>query len=240
MNHLLGFEQMKVSKTPSWIIEKDGDKYGYEQVGETRRFFIVRHNTFSRIYISDIPDWIQVLIEKADKILVDRAFEATAHDHDEQSPIIKKVGYMPDVLTSALFEKWQNMPVEERLIMLQTTDNRYIEEHPGRGKRMYKYVAGHYMVMCANMAFGFAWSSNVLQWERTDTEIICMGYIEAKIQGELIRKYAVGQQDISIVSGSNPKVPVCLGDNYKAAQMDMVKKALSFFGIAKDVYSGEV
>ena len=239
MNHLFGFGQMKVSKTPSWVIEKDGDKYGYEQVGESRRFFIVRHNTFSREYISDIPDWIQLLIQDADKIHEEKAL-SHAHDPYVDSHTTDKVGYMPDALTSALFEKWQNMPVEERLIMLQTTDNRYIEERPGRGRRMYKYVAGHYMVMCANMAFGFAWSSNVLQWERTETEVICMGYVEAKIQGELIRKYAVGQQDISIVSGSNPKVPVCLGDNYKAAQMDMIKKALSFFGIAKDVYAGEV
>ena len=239
MNHLFGFGQMKVSKTPSWVIEKDGDKYGYEQVGESRRFFIVRHNTFSREYISDIPDWIQLLIQDADKIHEEKAL-THAHDHYVDTPKINKIGYMPDVLTSELFEKWQKMPIAERLIMLQTTDSRYIEERPGRGKRLYKYVAGHYMVMCANMAFGFAWSSNVLQWERTDTEVICMGYVEAKIQGELIRKYAVGQQDISIVSGSNPKVPVCLGDNYKAAQMDMIKKALSFFGIAKDVYAGEV
>jgi len=94
------------------------------------------------------------------------------------------------------------------------------------------------MVMCANMAFGFLWSSQVQQWERTDTEIIAMGYVEAKINDELIRKYAVGQQDIAYVRDT--KIVVCLGDNYKAAEMDMIKKALPFFGTAKDVYSGEV
>lgn len=240
MNHLKGFEQLKVSKIPSWVIEKDGDKYGYEQFGEARLFFIVQHDTYTREYISIIPDWIQTLIQTADINIEEKALPH-AHDHYvEQHPKTDTTGYMPDMLTSALFEKWQKMPVEERLIMLQTTDSRYIEERPGRGKRTYKYVTGHYMIMCANMAFGFAWSSNVLQWERTDTEVICMGYVEAKIQGELIRKYAVGQQDISIVFGSNPKTLVCLGDNYKAAHMDMIKKALSFFGIARDIYSGDI
>lgn len=150
---------------------------------------------------------------------------------------IDSVGLMPENLTKLLFEKWQKMPVEERLIMLQTTDTRYIEEKKGRGGK-YKYVTGHYMIMCANMAFGFLWSSQVQQWEWTDSEIICMGYIETKINGELIKKYAIGQQDITFTQGT--KTPVCLGDNYKAAEMDMIKKALSFFGIAKDVYSGEV
>lgn len=147
-------------------------------------------------------------------------------------------GLMPENLTNALFQKWQKMPVEERLIMLQTTDKQYIEERKGRGGKMYPYVKGSYMVQCANMAFGFSWSSQVQQWEKTDTEIICMGYIEAEINGKIICKYAIGQQDIAFVKDT--KTVVCLGDNYKAAHTDMIKKALSFFGIAKDVYSGEV
>ena len=147
-------------------------------------------------------------------------------------------GLMPESLTKALFDKWQNMPVPERLIMLQHTDQRYVEERPGRGGQKYKYVTGSYMIMCANMAFGFSWSSNVQQWERTDKEVICMGYIEAKINGELIRKYSIGQKDIAFKKDS--KEVLCLGDDYKAAEMDMIKKALSFFGIAKDVYGGEV
>lgn len=122
--------------------------------------------------------------------------------------------------------------------MLQTTDSRYIKERPGRAGQKYSYVEGNYMVMCANMAFGFSWSSQVQQWERTESEIICMGYVEAEINGKMISKYAIGQKDIAVRKDS--KIPLCLGDDYKAAEMDMIKKALSFFGIAKDVYSGDV
>jgi len=228
---------MKISKIPSYVCPHDGHIFGFEVVGGARRFFFVAKGDTQRTYISTIPTWIQELLDSENKGNVPKEEKALTHAHDHYVPVTT-TGYMPDELTKPLYDKWQAIGIPERLIMLQRTDSTYVEERKGRGNKTYSYVKGSYMVQCANMAFGFAWTCQVQQWERTATEVICMGYIEATIGTQLVRKYAVGQQDIAYPQGSN--IPICLGDNYKAAQTDMIKKGLSYFGIAKDVYSGEV
>jgi hypothetical protein len=239
MIELKGFEPMKVSKVPSYSCIHGDNTFGFEVVGSARRFFFVAKGDFKRNYLEKIPDWIQELLDNEkpkDPIGEEKAL-SKANDHYVSNGT---TALMPEELTKSLFDKWQMMSIPERLIMLQTTDSRYVEERKGRGGKMYAYVKGAYMVQCANMAFGFAWTCNVQQWERTNTEVICMGYIEATIDNQVVRKYAVGQQDIAYPIDKLNTTPVCLGDNYKAAQTDMIKKALSYFGIAKDVYSGEV
>lgn len=246
---LEGFSPMKVSKYPSYIMTTDDSIVGFEVHGSARKFFWIPKGDTRREYYAVLPTWIQDIVASTDitanleveeankqnwKLHEEKAV-SKASDHTQPSLPNATGGIIPSTITNPLFLKWQKMPVEERLIMLQTTDSRYIEERKGRGGRMYKYVQGHYMIMCANMAFGFCWSSQVQQWEKSDTEIICMGYIEAELNGKLVRRYAVGQHDIAKTNN----VPVCVGDNYKAAETDMIKKALSSFGIAKDVYSGE-
>jgi len=145
---------------------------------------------------------------------------------------------MPKSISNILYEKWQNnMSIPQRLLMVQNTSTEHILTRKGRGGT-YKYVDIGYMIKCANLVFGFAWDSKVSGWDKTDTEIICFGSVEANINGIKIIKSACGQKDIAFKQGT--KEVLCLGDDYKAAQSDMIKKALSQFGIAQDVYGGEV
>lgn len=152
-----------------------------------------------------------------------------------QHPLI---GMMPVSLTKELIQKWALLPVAERLIMLQNTDPSQIEERKGRAGQKYKYVSISYMIKAANMAFGFAWSVKVISWIETTTEIICHLELIVDMGNKTITKAAIGQKDITFKSGT--KEPLCKGDDYKACEADGIKKALSLFGIAQDVYSGEV
>lgn len=145
---------------------------------------------------------------------------------------------MPGTLTAGLIQKWAALPISERLIMLQNTDPSQVEERKGRAGQKYKYVSISYMIKAANMAFGFAWSVRVISWIETPTEIICNVELKAEINGQPIIKAAAGQKDIAFKKDT--KDFLCKGDDYKAAQADAIKKALSLFGIAQDVYSGEL
>jgi len=156
----------------------------------------------------------------------------------KDGPGASSVAYIPDIITGLLFEKWAGFSVPQRLIMLQNTDSRQIEERKGRAGQKYKYVPISYMIKAANMAFEFAWSVRVISWIETSTEIICNVELSAEVGGKIITKAATGQKDIAFKKDT--KEYLCKGDDYKSAQADAIKKALSLFGIAQDVYSGEV
>lgn len=163
------------------------------------------------------------------------------HENKKEEKAVEnadKRGIMPDTLTKTLFDKWQSLSIPERLIMLQNTDPSQIEVRKGRAGQNYKYVSISYMIKAANMAFGFAWSVKVVSWGVSETEIICNIELTTEIDGKIITKSATGQKDVTFKKDS--KEVLCKGDDYKSAQADAIKKALSLFGIAQDVYSGEV
>lgn len=165
--------------------------------------------------------------------------EKTKEINEVEKPrIIGNTGIMPDILTKSLYEKWQGLSISERLIMLQNTDPSQIEKRKGRAGKEYKYVSISYMIKAANMAFGFAWSVKITSWIETATEIICNIELTADVNGTTITKSATGQKDIAVRQNTNEIL--CKGDDYKSAQADAIKKALSLFGIAQDVYFGEV
>lgn len=239
-------------------------EYEFERVCKLAGLVEIRTAHIAQIPTWKTPDGLEAVELKKEKVInfwfkdgeriyntpagskidmVMKAFEL----RQESTPDIKqdltlsppnKTQLISDVLSIDSFERWQKMSISDRFILLQTTDTRYICERADSGGRTYKYVDGSYTIMCANMAFGFQWSSSIQQWEKTDKEIICIGYIEAKVNGELIRKSAIGHKDIA--TNKDSKEYLCIGDDYKFAEMDMIQRALSFFGIAKDVYSNEV
>ena len=241
-----GYMKLKVSKFDTWI-EQNLKQEGFELVqGKIKSFWIKEGQ---RIYgepcsdpVTKVYQTLMSLGENKEGKTKESSLPETKMEkkEDTKKETEKSVAIMPENIEYPVYQKWQKMSVSERLLMLQRTDKQYIKTRPGRAGAQYNYVEGGYMVMAANMAFGFSWISQVTGWEKTPEEIICFGFIEVEIEGKPIRKFAVGQKDIAFVRGSNPQKPVCLGDDYKAAEMDMIKKALSFFGIARDVYSGEV
>ena len=162
----------------------------------------------------------------------------TKKEEEKAVEKVEKPGIMPELLTKSLYEKWQGRSISERLIMLQKTDPSQIEERKGRTGQKYKYVSISYMIKAANMAFGFAWSVRVVSWIETATEIICNIELIAEIDGKSITKAATGQKDIAF--RQNSKEVLCKGDDYKSAESDAIKKALSLFGVAQDVYSGGI
>jgi len=197
----------------------------------------------------DILAVLGAFAEKIPEVVEEEKAKAKAHEHytgdtkilnQEGSGIVESsvAPCMPNSITDSLYNKWAKMSIPERLIMLQNTDSRQVEERKGRAGKKYKYVSISYMIKAANMAFGFAWSIRVVSWIETATEIICNVELSFDLDGKTIIKSATGQKDLTFKKDS--KDLLCKGDDYKAAEADGIKKALSFCGIAQDVYSGEV
>jgi hypothetical protein len=120
---------------------------------------------------------------------------------------------------------------EQQLVISAQTPEQFIKERKGRGNRVFRYVEGGYVVAKLNNVFGpLNWQFTLSDQKETDKEVFVKGTLTIKdhVQGFAISKEQYGQAD------RNEGVPV--GDTYKAASTDALKKCATLFGIALDVY----
>ncbi|MGP8323457.1 MAG: Rad52/Rad22 family DNA repair protein [Methanosarcinaceae archaeon] len=124
------------------------------------------------------------------------------------------------------------------LLMLQRTHTKYIKTRPGPKNKAtgelskLKYVDGNYMRQALNMAFMFDWSFEVPETRQDGEFFTALGVLTVNLDGKEIMKSQWGSQKM--------RGGMELGDALKGATTDALKKCASMFGIASDVYSGEV
>jgi hypothetical protein len=105
-----------------------------------------------------------------------------------------------------------------------------IKQRKGHNGEMLDYVEVHRVIQRLNEAFAGLWNFKVLEKERTDKEVIVLGELTA----EGITKQQYGSKDITFKK--NTKDPVCIGDDFKAAASDALKKCATLFEIALHLY----
>lgn len=118
------------------------------------------------------------------------------------------------------------------LLTLQKTDPTYIKTRPGPKKTTVSYVDGTYMTRALNFAFLFDWSFEVPETRQDGEFFTALGLLTVNLDGKTITKSQWGSQKM--------RAGMELGDALKGATTDALKKCASMFGIAADVYSGEV
>lgn len=119
-----------------------------------------------------------------------------------------------------------------------------IKTRPGRGEGTQRYVDIAYMVEQANLLTTFNWKQEVVKEEEfrnKDGKVLEIGVL-VKVtffnpDGTGISKEQWGQKEVMYQKGTDN--PVAYFDDKKAAISDGVKKCLSYFGIAADVYAGK-
>lgn len=146
-------------------------------------------------------------------------------------------------------------------ILTQPTPKSWILSRPIRGGGRAQYVPGYRFIQKFNDAFGFLWSQEFPWFEKVGEEIISKGRWSLQIPGRTVtRKLPNGTEEtvrfdgFSIVkeqfgsaqikkwSKDNPKLNVRrgdvmdLGNDYKAASTDAMKKCGTELGIFLDVY----
>jgi hypothetical protein len=123
-----------------------------------------------------------------------------------------------------------------------------IRERESRGGSV-KYVNTYYMTRQASLITGFRWSSKCLQEkfrpsESEPKEIGCLMEVTLFDQdGNAYSQQSWGSSDVKRYKDKgkdhNPGDIISLFDDLKGAYSDGIKKCLSYFGIANDIYGGK-
>lgn len=151
-------------------------------------------------------------------------------------------------------------------LLTAETPKEIIDERPARGGTMVKYVAGHHFIRKLNDCFGFFWNYEVPHSFELNGQIVAKGELSVTIPGRTITRKLAGGLEESIkfdaytikktqfgsseikryskdVQGKGGKVLhkagdiIDLGDDYKGAATDAMKKCSTLFGIFLDVYA---
>lgn len=147
------------------------------------------------------------------------------------------------------------------------TPKKYIQQRPGKGGGQVDYANTYYMTRQASLVTGFKWCSECLQEkfrpnEENPIEVGALMKVTLfDSRGEPVSHISWGQKDVARYSrnivetdknnkavkdeSGNPIIVhkkgdiISLFDDLKAAYSDGIKKCLSYFGIANDIYGNK-
>ena len=122
------------------------------------------------------------------------------------------------------------------------TPSKNVKERPGRGGSKQRYVDIQYMTEQANLISVFSWSHEILEevirQDSQGNEVEIEAKVRVTLGGSFHEDW--GSKDIARYSGGENKGEIISrGDDRKAAVSDGIKKCLSRFGIASDIYAGK-
>ncbi len=121
--------------------------------------------------------------------------------------------------------------------LLKKTPSQYVKERPGKGGGKWKFVTGGYVKKCLNLMFGWDWDFEIISEQIHGKQVIVKGRLTCRTNGKQIVKMQFGGKDIAYKKGTED--PLDLGNDFKAAATDCLKKCASEIGIAADIYNAE-
>jgi len=132
-----------------------------------------------------------------------------------------------------------SLPEKQIDLLKDRTPDAFIQEKPGRGGKALKYVDIGYVTAKLNQIFGHIWSFEVVREGLQGKHIWSLGRLKVMLKdGTVITKEQYGSAEVYFVRGTQD--PVSLGDSFKSAASDSLKKCASMLGLACDVYAPKV
>lgn len=127
-------------------------------------------------------------------------------------------------------------------IFTQQTPKQDIRTRQGRGGKVLLYTDGAYVIRTLNEAFSWNWDfeadhEEILWIGERPFEARCRGKLTVRIGEVAVTKMQFGSQPIEMLKDGS--APVSLGDAYKGAATDALKKCASLLGIALDLYDSD-
>ena len=117
-----------------------------------------------------------------------------------------------------------------REILERPFDKEQIKQRKGNFGDIIDYVETHAVIQRLNDAFDGQWSFEVLTQENDGSQVIVLG----KLSAEGVSKSQFGCSGIT--TNSKTGEAISLGDDYKAAASDALKKCASLFGVGLHLY----
>lgn len=130
--------------------------------------------------------------------------------------------------------------------LLAKTPEKYIYKRQGRGGTSLDYVSIGYVVTVLNRVFntfGWSWSFDLIEVSNMEMvgktgNIVVKGNLTIYGPDSVVRSIQqYGSAEVKLHSrGDRAGRPVDIGDDYKAAGSDALKKCASLIGVANDIY----
>ena len=119
-------------------------------------------------------------------------------------------------------------------LLLKKTPSQYVRQRPAKGGGVWHYVSGAYVRKILNLMFGWDWDFEVLSEMIQGNQVIVKGKLTCRVNGKSIIKTQFGCKEIIMRKGTNE--PLNLGNDFKSATTDALKKCSAEIGIAGDIY----
>lgn len=138
----------------------------------------------------------------------------------------------------AQLEKTEDFDVPEasndklqRWLQDQETPLDMIETREGRGGKEFYYLRHQYVTTTLNSVTGHNWDFEILR-ERMDGDCVTvLGKLTVRVNGHTITKSQYGSSQIKRKGDK----PLSIGDDFKAAASDALKKCASLIGLGLDL-----
>lgn len=131
---------------------------------------------------------------------------------------------------------WDNsLNAKQLQLLLKKTPSQYVRQRPAKGGGVWHYVSGAYVRKVLNLMFGWDWDFEVLSEIIQGNQVIVKGKLTCRVNGRTIIKTQFGCKEIIMRKGTNE--PLNLGNDFKSATTDALKKCSAEIGIAGDIYS---
>ena len=121
--------------------------------------------------------------------------------------------------------------------LISNTPDKYKYDRPAKGGGKWTYVSGGYVKKRLNQIFGWNWSFQILDKFKEGGEVIVQGRLLIRgAKGVEVIKEDFGKKEIQFMKNA-PDKPVSIGNDYKSASTDCLKRCAYQLGLASDVYS---
>jgi hypothetical protein len=133
------------------------------------------------------------------------------------------------------FVEGNSLTVKQLDFLLSKTPAGAIKKRPGKGGGQWAFVSGTYVRKVLNLMFGWDWDFEVLSEQVLHGEVVVKGRLTCRVNGRSIVKTQFGNKEIATKRQSD--TPLSIGNDFKAAATDALKKCAFDLGIAQDVYN---
>jgi len=120
-------------------------------------------------------------------------------------------------------------------LLLKKTPKQYVHTRPAKGGGTWDYVSGGYVRKVLNLMFGWDWDFEVVSEQVVGKQVIVKGKLTCRVNNRQIVKMQFGCKEVICRSGT--ETPLNLGNDFKAAATDALKKCAAELGIAADIYN---
>lgn len=127
-----------------------------------------------------------------------------------------------------------SLSVKQLDFLLTKTPAKYVKSRPGKGGGQWKFVSGNYVRKTLNLMFGWDWDFEILSEQVLEGEVIVKGRLTCRVNGRSITKTQFGNKEVVTKKTGGA---LSIGNDFKAAATDALKKCAFDLGIANDVYN---